>query len=249
MNLRIGPWDAVLIIGVSIQATVLAYLRDPKQKALVLVLPVPFTLATLSLGRQVHATNVMGVILLLGYTFAVWRLHAKLRVPIVPAIAAAALGYCVVGWAIASLVPASEWAFWVAAASALALGVTLYATMSEREEPAHRSPLPVWIKLPIVCGVIAVLVLIKNVLLGFMTVFPMVGTVAAYEARHSLWTICRQIPILMMGMVPMMVTCHLTYDRVGLGGSLAIGWLVFLSLMLPLTRDVWWPSRAKAGSA
>lgn len=237
MNLRIGPWDAVLIIGVSIQATVLAYLRDPKQKALVLVLPVPFTLATLSLGRQVHATNVMGVILLLGYTFAVWRLHAKLRVPIVPAIAAAALGYCVVGWAIASLVPASEWAFWVAAASALALGVTLYATMSEREEPAHRSPLPVWIKLPIVCGVIAVLVLIKNVLLGFMTVFPMVGTVAAYEARHSLWTICRQVVLFQLGFAAMVATIRLTQGALGLGGGLAVGWLAFLAVYLPLT---WW---------
>ena len=102
-------------------------------------------------------------------------------------------------------------------------------------EPGHRSPLPVWIKFPVIAGVIVVLVLSKQLLLGFMTMFPMVGVVTAYEARHSLWTICRQMPVLMMASAPMMAVCRLTEDRIGLGGGLALGWCVFLAILIPIT--------------
>jgi predicted lysophospholipase L1 biosynthesis ABC-type transport system permease subunit len=67
----------------------------------------------------------------------------------------------------------------------------------------------------------------------------MVGLVAAYEARHSLWTICRAIPRFSLWMVPMIATVHLLQPRFGLGLALAGGWVAYLSLLIPFTARHW----------
>ncbi len=93
------------------------------------------------------------------------------------------------------------------------------------------------VKIAAIAGVVAVIVVLKQVLGGFMTMFPMVGTIAAYEARHSLWTIGRQIPILIVTAGPMMavmwVAQHCLQASIPL--SLAAGWVVFLAIMIPLS--------------
>jgi hypothetical protein len=93
------------------------------------------------------------------------------------------------------------------------------------------------VKIAAVAGVVAVIVVLKRTLGGFMTMFPMVGTIAAYEARHSLWTIGRQIPILMATAGPMMAMMWVA--QYGLHASipisLAAGWVVFLAVMTPVT--------------
>ena len=105
-----------------------------------------------------------------------------------------------------------------------------------RQEEGHRSPLPIWLKLPAVALVVLGLVLIKNALAGFTTVFPMIGVVAAYEARGSLWTISRQMPVVMVTITAMMMVIHVAEPRIGIGWSLALGWVVFFLTVLPFTR-------------
>jgi hypothetical protein len=239
MNVHIGLWDLALLLVVSIQATLIAYLHQPRWKALLLSLPFPFTVATLALGRPLNATHVLGLLLLLVFTQGVRLLHHRARVPIVPAIILAAGGYCLLGGVLARLLPDTEAAFWAACAGNLVLGAGLYRAIPHRVEPGHRSPLPVWIKLPIVIAVVAFLVVIKQTLSGFITLFPMVGVVAAYEARHSLWTMGRQIPVVMLTFVPMMAAGHLAQERLGLGPALAFGWVVLLGVLIPLTRATW----------
>lgn len=224
-------WDIALIVVVSVMGTAVAYLRHPEHKAFVLMLPVPFSLATLAVGRPVDATNVLAMGVLFGFTIGVWYLRVRRRWPILAAIAACATGYCLVGAAIARLRLGSDAAFWTAAGAMLAASLLLIRLLPYREEPHHRTPLPVWVKLPAIVLVIAGLVLIKRQLGGFTTMFPMVGVVAAYEARHSLWTIVRRIPWIILIMVPMMTAIRLTQDRLGLGGALAVAWPVFLALL------------------
>ncbi len=239
MPIHFGTWDIILIVAVSVQATALAYIPQPRLKAFAYVLPFPFTVATLALGRPVDATNVLGVILLFAYIQGVRLLYDGLRLPIVASIALAALGYAVAGYLMAPVVPATDTAFWMAAAVTLAVAIVLYLRIPHREEKGHRTTLPVYIKLPVVAAVVVALVIAKGSLQGFMTLFPMVGVVGAYESRHSLWTTGRQVPVWMLGMVPMMAVIRLTQGTLGLGGALAVGWLVFLSVLVPLTRRQW----------
>ena len=228
-------WDVLLVLVVSVMATSVAYVRHPRAKAVILNLPIPFTLANLALGRPVGPTHVLGLWVLLLFTHGVRWLHVFGRVPIVLAIALAAAGYCLLGGLLAAVVPDTDTLFWTIALLTLALGAVLHAVLPHRQEPGHRSPMPI----PAVAVVISFILAIRNLLQGFMTLFPMVGVVAAYEARHSLWTITRQIPVLMITLVPMHVTVRLTQDRFGLGGGLALGWVVFLVLLIPVSRRLW----------
>jgi len=231
-----NAWDIALVGVVSVMGTAVAYVRHPERKALVLMFPVPFTLATLALGRPVDATNVLGLGLLFGFSVGVWILRVRLRWPILVAIVTCAVGYCLIGAAIARLDLAGDAAFWAMAAAMLVAALMLVRVLPYRSEPHHRTPLPVWIKLPAIALIIAVIVVIKKHLGGFMTTFPMVGVVAAYESRHSLWTIVRRIPWIMLTLTPFMAIVRLAQKHHDLPVALAIAWPFFLVLLWVLRK-------------
>jgi hypothetical protein len=232
----IGIWDAVLVVAVSAQATVMAYLYKPRWKAFAFMLPIPFTFGSLAVGRPIDAANPAGLGLLLPFMFAVRALHVSLRLPIVPSIAAGGIGYCVVGGLIKDLLPAGSVGFWAILAAVLFVAVAAYRLIPPREEPGHRTPLPVWVKLPIMAGIIAALIAMKSILAGMMAMFPMMGTITAYEARRSLWTVCRQVPVVIMMIVPMMATVYVLQGPIGLPAALAAGWVTYLVILVPYWR-------------
>jgi hypothetical protein len=61
----------------------------------------------------------------------------------------------------------------------------------------------------------------------------MVGVIVAYEARLSLYTVCRHIPVGMLSFVPMMTTCYVLQEHIGLAPALLTSWVVYL-IALPL---------------
>ena len=217
----------------------MAYVPQPRIKAFAYYLPFPFTVATLSLGRDIDASNVLGLVILNVYIHGVRLLHRELHVPIVVSIALAAAGYSVIGYLLAPVVPSGDVPFWLALTGVALLAGVLYRRLPHREELGHRTALPVWVKLPIVAAVVILLVVVKQHLGGFMTLFPMVGVVGAYEARYSLWALARQLPTWMLAMIPFLAVVRLSQGWLGLGGALALGWVVFLAALGPLTRRQW----------
>lgn len=217
----------------------LAYLRDPKWKAFILVLPIPFTLATLSLREPVDTTHVMGLCLLLGYTHGVRILHQRLATPIFQAILLSALSYCSVALVLVRVVPCTNLTFWLISVATFGLGLLLYLTTPNYDEPRYRSPLPVWLKLPITAMVVFTLIIMKKYLHGFMALFPMVGVMSSYESRHSLWTVCRQIHGFVVAFMALLVVCRVFQARLGLEVSLAIAWVVYGVIVFFLTRSMW----------
>ncbi len=236
-------WDIALIVVVSVMGTAIAYVRDPEHKAFVLMLPFPFTLATLALGRPVDATNVLAIAPSFGFTFGVWLLHARWRLPILAAIPICVLAYLLVGAGLNRVVPASHGVFWLSVAGVFAGGLLLIRYLPFRFEPHHRTPLPVWIKLPAIALVIALLVVMKQQLGGFMTMFPMVGTVAAYEARHSLWALVRRFPWVAVMVAPMMGIVQLTQQALGIHGALLAAWAPLLFALWLLRHRYGRPGR------
>ncbi len=235
--ISLGFWDIALLVLVSSQATLLAYLSHPKWKALILALPIPFTLAALALGVPVNTSNVVALNILLAFAHGVRLLHHKAGMPIIPSIVLSALGYCAAGALLKSVLPQSDLAFWTACFLTLGVAALAHHLFPRGEEPNHRTPLSPWLKLPLVAAVVFSLILIKRLLQGFMTMFPMVGVFAAYEGRTSLRAVCRTLPDFMFAMVPMLAAARLAQPRVGLLGALGIGWLVFLPMLYPLIRD------------
>jgi len=239
--IALGSWDIALLAIVSAQATLLSYLSHPKWKALILALPIPFTLASLAVGAPVNTTHVAALNLLLAYTHGVHWLHQRAGWPIIPAISLSAAGYCLAGALLRPVLPQSPASFWIACVLTLFVAMAAHILFPKRDEPSHRSHLPVWIKLPIIAGVILTLILLKRFLQGFMTMFPMVGVVASYESRYSLGAVCRAIPEFMFAMVPMLAVVRIVQPQLGLAAALGVGWLVFVPLLAPLIHDFWAP--------
>jgi hypothetical protein len=236
IHLPFGPWDILLILTVTAMGVVVAYLHHPTWKAAMLSLPLPFTIATVSLRQPVNTTHVTGLVLLFLFTHGVRLLYSRFRVPIAAAIAIPALGYCAAGGLLARILPRTPAAFWTACAGSVLIAAAAWRAMPPRDERGHRSPLPVPVKSLLTIAIVSGLVMIKQILQGFMALFPMVGVLAAYEARHSLWTTCRQISLVMLTMTPMMAACYLVQSRAGLATGLAAGWVVLLILAIPLIR-------------
>lgn len=239
IQVDIGGWDLALIAAVSAHATVMAYVHHPRFKALVYGLPVPFSLATLALGRPVGVTHVLGIPLMCLFIHGVRWLTDRARVPVVASIVGCAAGYCLVAAWMAPKVPDNDASFWLCLCLVLLLGLCLYFRVPHREQPGHRSPLPVPLKFVIIGLVITGLVLIKEALQGFMTSFPMVGVVGTYEARHSLWTLSRQVSVLIIALTALLAVCRVTQERVGLLPSLLLGWVAFLVVLVPMTSRMW----------
>lgn len=226
-SFSLSGWDFALIVAVSTQALLLAYQTRPEVKAFLLTFPFPFTLATLSLGLPIEATHVLGLCLLFLFVQGVRIFHRRFGLHIVVAILAAASLYTLLGSLLAQWVPDEPSLFWPAAFFTLGVGLFFLWFLPARSEPAYRTPLPVWIKLPAVVGVVLLLVVMKHLLRGFMATFPMVGVIAAYESRYSLWTFGRQSPVIMVAVGLMQVAIFSLQGTLGLPLAVLVGWGVF----------------------
>jgi hypothetical protein len=241
LRFSLSLWDLVLFGVVTALGTVMAYVPSPRWKAFLLSLPFPFTVANLSLGAPVGPSHALGLMVLLLFTNLVRWLHYRLKLSILVAIAVSAAVYVGLGASLNRVVPTTPTAFWVVFGLSLATGLLLLRLLPDREEPPHRSPLPVGIKLLAIAGVVGLIVVLKRLLGGFMTVFPMVGTIAAYEARYSLWTVGRQVPVIMVTLGPMIAAMWLIQRHAGasIPLSLLVGWGVLLSVLVPLSVKRW----------
>lgn len=223
-----GLWDVALVVAVSAMAAVTAYSQSPRVKAMMVTLPIPSTLACLSVGAPVNATHVGGLLLLLGYFFLLYFLHARMGANVILSILLAAGGYCLLGTGLARVMPRGGEAFWAVACLVFCVGLVLHLLLPRKTDPGHKTSLPFYVKLPAIIAVVVALVLMKKNLQGFMTVFPMVGVVASYESRKCLWSICKQMPLATLALLSLFAACRLTEPLVGFHGSLLCGWVVFL---------------------
>jgi len=235
----LDAWDVALVAAVTGMISVMALLRTPRRKALVMVFPIPFTIACLSVGRPIDATHVAALTLLFGYTLSVHALHRRARVPLLPSIALAVVGFVATATLLNRLLPRDDAAFWTALALTLVAGVALLRGLPRLDEPGVRDEVPLRVKLPVALATTVGLVLLKGAIGGFMTLFPMVGVLASYENRHGLWSNVRQIPVVMVTMLPLMATSHLTEPTLGLAGSLALGWIPFAVALAPFVVRGW----------
>src|SRR5690606_22861581 len=136
--------------------------------------------------------------------------------PIIAAIALSAGLYVVLGAVIAPYIPSDDNVFLAVAAAAFVFAPVLMRRVQPRYEAEHRSPLPIYVQLPVVIAVVVAFVCAKSMLQGLMTAFPMVGVIGAYEARKSLYTISDQIPTVILVLLPLMLVSHFTHDTLGL---------------------------------
>ncbi|MBL7005909.1 MAG: hypothetical protein ISR78_02375 [Spirochaetia bacterium] len=232
-------WDILLLIIVPTMALGMAYVYDPRLKALILSFPLPFTISYLSLGQPVNVTHVFGLLLLLGFTHLVRILHRKLSIQIIFSIVISAVLYTLFGGVIAAFIPKSEVLFWSSSAVLMVISGMILTFQKAPSESGMRTTMPAALKVPLTLSIVFVIIVFKQILQGFMTLFPMVGVFGAFEGRLSLGTNCRQIPKLTLSMVPMFAVLRLTEPILGKGVALGLGWLVFIPIMGMFMKSSW----------
>ena len=134
------------------------------------------------------------------------------------------------------VLPIGELFLWFSILFVAGMAYAAWAMFPSQEENGGRTRLSPWIKLPAIAAVVFLLVLMKGRLQGFVTVFPMVGVIGAYEGRRCLGTICHAIPAAIFGLLSMIVVIHLAQDRFGLVMAMVLGWIVFLVVLGPISR-------------
>ena len=230
-------WDVALIVTVTAQCLLIAYAASPRWKGLFLSLPFPFTIVAISVGRPVDASTVLALFVLLAYTQGVRFLYKRWHLPIGLAIVFGVLGYSLIGWAGAGLVPTGDAAFAVACAITISVGFALRSRHRSEVEQSHRTTLPISLKLPAIFAVVAFLVSVRHALAGFAPLFPLIAVIGAYETRHSLWTLSKPIFTLMVALPAMLIVTRMTQTTLGLETGLLLGWIVFLPVLFVLRRN------------
>ncbi|HSQ41948.1 MAG TPA: hypothetical protein VLM37_06695 [Fibrobacteraceae bacterium] len=235
-----GFFDWLLILCVSVFGTFSSKVRDPQIKAVFATVPVPFSLVWLAVGLPVASSNVAGSFLILAYVHGVRILHDRAHVPIIPSIAFGIALYAGIGALLAHRIPDNLSVFLFLSALSLLSGALILVFQNYRSGVFYRTPLPPLPKFVSIFCVVTGLVWIKGLLVGFAPFFPLMNSVISYEARHSLPTQCRQIPVFMVAASPMLVwmrfaECSWNWPR---GWVLATGVTLYMLVFLPLNAKV-----------
>lgn len=233
-----GVYDILLVVVVVIMTILISYLRNPRWKTLIISLPLPSTVATLSTGEPVNVSFLLGLPLLVLFYGSIYLLYQKLGINIIIAIIISTIGYVLTGIVILPFLPSSPLAFWIVFVFIICFALVLYNLIPKSNENEHKTMLPLYMKIPIVLTVVVLLVNMKYLLGGFMPIFPMVGVMAAYEARYCLKTVFRRLPLAIMILGPMFGVCYLVQNTLGVCRGLGLGWLVYFILFF-LIRKIW----------
>lgn len=227
-------WDILLLITVTLEAVLLAYISAPRWKAFFLGLPIPFSISFMAVGMPLDATNVTAVLLVFAYTHGVRILHYQLRLHILLSILLAAAAYSIIGAFLAGYMPRTEPVFWIAVGAAFITAVLGFRYTPDHVEPSHKTSIPLQIKIPLTFLLVLAIILSKKYLQGFMTAFPMLGVFGSYEGRKSLWTNCRQMPLLLVVFIPLMLTIRFLQPHLGQGFALLLGWIPVLIIVITI---------------
>ncbi|MFA6835748.1 MAG: hypothetical protein WCR04_05015 [Fibrobacteraceae bacterium] len=240
LNLDFSFYDWLLVIIVTIFGTISAYIKDPQLKAVTGTVPIPFGFAYIAIGHPIGAANAGGALLCLLFVHVVRILTYKMHVPIVLSILAGIIAFIVPSAILLPIMPQGECFFFLICAVNLILGIFLFKTQTYHKGIQYKTPLPVYIKAPAVAAVVAGLMLIKKIVGGFATSFPMMNSIVSYESRHSLGDQCRQLPLFLIAAPFMFVWMHYSETRFSWNHwfVLVTGVTLYMIIFIPLNQKL-----------
>lgn len=240
LNFHFSGYDWLLIFMVTALGTLSAYLKDPQLKAVTATIPIPCGFAYIAVGLPMGTENAVSGFMCMLYVHIVRILHYKVKVPIVPSIIAGLAFFVALGTFLHSRIPEGEAYFIGACVFDFVIGVIFFQKQKYKSGVRYKTPLPIYIKAPAIAGVVSGLMLIKRLMGGFCTSFPMMNSIVSYESRFSLGDQCRQLPLFLIAGPFMFITMR--YVEIGFGLNhwlvLLIGYIVFALIYWPLNKEL-----------
>ena len=240
LNFHFGFYDWLLVIMVTALGTISAYLKDPQLKAVTATIPIPCGFAYIAVGLPMGTENAVSGFMCMLYVHIVRILHYKVKIPIVLSIIAGLAFFVTLGTFLHARIPEGEAYFIGACLFDLIIGIIFFQKQKYKSGVRYKTPLPVYIKAPAIAGVVSGLMLIKRLMGGFCTSFPMMNSIVSYESRFSLGDQCRQLPLFLIAGPFMFATMR--YVEIGLELNhwivLLIGYVVFALIYWPLNKEL-----------
>ena len=240
LNFHFSFYDWLLVFMVTALGTLSAYLKDPQLKAVTATIPIPCGFAYIAVGLPMGTANAISGFMCLLYVHIVRILHYKVKVPIVPSINAGLAVFVALGTFLMPRIPDTEASFIGACAFDFIVGIIFFQKQSYKSGVRYKTPLPVYIKAPAIAAVVSGLMLIKRLMGGFCTSFPMMNSIVSYESRYSLGDQCRQLPLFLIAGPVMFV--EMRYLEIGLGLNhwivLLCGYILFATIYWPLNKEL-----------
>ena len=240
LNFHFSFYDWLLVFMVTALGTLSAYLKDPQLKAVTATIPIPCGFAYIAVGLPMGTANAISGFMCLLYVHIVRILHYKVKIPIVPSIVAGLAFFVALGTFLMPRIPEGEAYFIAVCVFDLVVGIILFQKQSYKSGTRYKTPLPVYIKAPAIAGVVAGLMLIKRLMGGFCTSFPMMNSIVSYESRFSLGDQCRQLPLFLIAgpfmfaeMRYIEIFLHLNHWIV-----LLCGYVLFAAIYWPLNKEL-----------
>ena len=218
--------------------TASAYMKDPQLKAVAATIPIPCGFAYIAVGLPMSTANAISALLCLMYVHVVRIGHNRLHIPIVPSIIIGLAIFVVIGTTLQPIVPDNETVFFAVCLFDFLLGVLIYFKQPYKSGVPYKTPLPVYIKAPAIAFVVSGLMVIKRLMGGFCTSFPMMNSIVSYESRYSLGDQCRQLPLFLIAGPFMFVEMRLLETRLGLNHWIVLlcGYILFAFIYWPLNK-------------
>jgi hypothetical protein len=230
--LSFSSWDPWLILSVTTMGVAIAVIPQPSAKAAILTLPIPFSIAFLAVAAPVGVEHVAALGLLFAFVVSVWLFHERYRLAIVPSIITAATLYVVTGGWLRTLL--SEALFWPLCAAIFVGSCVFLMAFPPRTGALQAAPASLGQKVLALLFISTSMVLLKGWLGGFMTLFPMVGVLAAYENRRNLWWNVRAVPIAAVSILVLLLGIRALSPVVGVEQAVALGWLPYSATLAGL---------------
>lgn len=240
LNFHFEVYDWLLIFMVTALGTASAYMKDPQLKAVAATIPIPCGFAYIAVGQPMGAANAISGFMCMLYVNIVRILHYKAKLPIIPSIIAGLAFFVALGTFLMPRVPEGEAFFLGVCAFDFAVGVIMFQKQKYKAGIRYKTPLPVYIKAPAIAGVVAGLMVIKRLMGGFCTSFPMMNSIVSYESRFSLGDQCRQLPLFLIAGPAMFVEMRYLETLLHLNHWIVLlcGYILFAFIYWPLNKEL-----------
>ena len=240
LNLSFSFYDWLLIFMVTALGVFSAYTKDPQLKAVAATIPIPCGFAYIAVGLPMGTANAISGFMCFLYVHIVRILHYKAKIPIIPSIAAGLAFFVALGTFLMPRIPEGEPYFIAACVFDFVVGVIMFQTQRYKSGVRYKTPLPVYIKAPAIAGVVAGLMLIKRLMGGFCTSFPMMNSIVSYESRFSLGDQCRQLPLFLIAGPFMFAEMRYLETLLHLNHWIVLlcGYALFACIYWPLNKEL-----------
>lgn len=240
LNFHFSFYDWLLVFMVTALGTLSAYLKDPQLKAVTATIPIPFGFAYIAVGLPIGAANAISGFMCMLYANIVRVLHYRVKIPIVPAIIIGLACFVAMGTFLMPRLPDGEAFFIGVCAFDFVVGVVMFQKQKYKSGVRYKTPLPIYIKAPAIACVVSGLMIIKRLMGGFCTSFPMMNSIVSYESRYSLGDQCRQLPLFLIAGPFMFLEMHFIETRLGWNHWLVLlsGYILFSLIYVPLNNEL-----------